>query len=149
MPVRESAADIIGTHARIATIRADETVAVAAQLMRDNNFGSLIIIGEPGEVAGIVTERDVVSRLVAGHADPQSTRVREIMSADVVWCSPTTPIAEANQMMVSHHIRHLPVIENGEPIGMISIRDILAHQLRVTDAMKGAAEDTARLMKCL
>ena len=121
----------------------DETVASASQKMRDNKVGSLIVLDESGMIAGIVTERDVVNRSTASSACPDDMQVADVMTPAPVSCSPTTSVSAAAHIMARHHIRHLPIVGDGRPVGMISSRDILAYQLGLNKAMRAAAEEVA------
>lgn len=111
-----------------------DTVLTAAQRMNDHHIGSLVVL-EGSRLVGIVTERDVMRRVVATQRDPMETSVREIMTADVLTCSPKTPISQAKAVMRDRRIRHLPVCEHDRLVGIISIGDLNAfenHQLCTT-----------------
>ena len=106
------------------TIRADETAEVAAGLMRDKEIGSLIVL-EAGKPMGIVTERDLVTKIAA--ADKQASRVlvRDIMTSPVVAVHPHEEVAEAARLMSQRKIRRLPVVQDGKLVGIITENDIL------------------------
>src|SRR5579864_5696779 len=114
---------------RIATIRMNETVAIAAQLMRASNVSALVVkdvVRTEGNTAvGMFTERDVV-RAVAEHgAAGVSMKVSQLISVQqLVSCAPSDTLEHARHLMNRHHIRHLPVIDNYSLIGVVSIRDI-------------------------
>ena len=101
----------------------DTTALDAARLMNDHHIGSLVVVSE-GRLIGIFTERDVMRRLVAAHRDPASTLVREVMTTPVACATPDTPTAELQATMREKRIRHLPVVEGGRVVGMISIGDL-------------------------
>lgn len=110
------------TEARI-TDSAEDTLRAAAQRMWEQQTGSLLILdGE--SVAGIVTERDVMKAVGQGH-DPQSTTVAEVMTTEVLTVAPTTTLHEAARHMAARWIRHLPVIDEGRVVGMVSQRDLV------------------------
>jgi CBS domain-containing protein len=115
--------------ARVTTVRMNETVAIAAQLMRANNISALVVkdvVHTEGNTAvGMFTERDVV-RAVAEHgAAGVNLRVAQLISVQqLVSCSSTDTLVHARHLMNQHHIRHLPVIDDYSLIGVISIRDI-------------------------
>lgn len=110
------------TEARI-TDSAEDTLRAAAQRMWEQQTGSLLILdGE--SVAGIVTERDVMKAVGQGH-DPQSTTVAEIMTTEVLTVAPATTLHEAARHMAARWIRHLPVIDEGRVVGMVSQRDLV------------------------
>jgi CBS domain-containing protein len=101
----------------------EESLADAAARMRDHGVGSLVVLdGE--ELAGILTERDVLWAVADGaatHVTPVST----YLSAPAIVVSPDTDIVEAGRLMVKHDVRHLPVVAAGQVLGMVSARDLL------------------------
>ena len=117
------------THARVVTVRMNETVAVAAQLMRASNVSALVVkdvVRTEGNTAvGMFTERDVV-RAVAEHgAAGVDLKVSQLISIQqLVSCSSTDSLEHVRHLMNKHHIRHLPVIDDYSLIGVISIRDV-------------------------
>lgn len=114
---------------RIATIRMNETVAIAAQLMRASNVSALVVkdvVRTEGNTAvGMFTERDVV-RAVAEHGAAGVTmKVSQLISVQqLVSCSSSDTLEDVRHLMNAHHIRHLPVIDNHSLCGVISMRDI-------------------------
>jgi CBS domain-containing protein len=112
--------EIMTTNPR--TVNADDTVLQAAQLMRDNDIGDVIVV-EDGQVTGIVTDRDIVVRAVAEGRDPEST-VGEIATTGVQAIEPEASVDDALRMMREHDIRRLPVVKNGRPVGIVSLGDL-------------------------
>jgi CBS domain-containing protein len=110
------------------------TVADAARKMREHDIGSLVVVDGAGNVTGILTERDVVA-LVARGGDAGLTRIGASMTPFVVTCSLNTPIADVVRLMSGNKIRHLPVVEDGKPVGMVSSRDLLDYELKTTKAI--------------
>ena len=106
------------------TIRADETAEVAAGLMRDKEIGSLIVL-EAGKPMGIVTERDIVTKIAAADKQPSRVLVRDIMTSPVVAVHPHEEVAEAARVMSQRKIRRLPVVQDGKLVGIITENDIL------------------------
>ena len=103
------------------------TVLQAALLMNEHHIGGLVVIDQ-GRVAGMFTERDVL-RLVAEHRDPAATTVGDMMTSDVVCCSPLTPLDEAKSAMKNRRVRHLPVLgDNDGLVGVVSIGDLNAYE---------------------
>lgn len=141
--------DLIGCRTGVTTIRTDSTVEAAAETMKANGYSSLVVVDRHGEMLGIITERDIVHVSTLPCDDPEARRVSDIMTTDVICCAPEMPADEAIRIMIARHVRHLPVVRNGKPVAMISSRDVLVHQLDAARAMMGAAEETARLIKCL
>jgi CBS domain-containing protein len=99
------------------------SAADAARLMRDNNIGDVIVI-EDEKVRGIVTDRDIVVRAIAAGKDPASTRLGEIASTELTLISPDDDTDKAVQLMRDKAIRRLPVVEDGRPVGFISMGDL-------------------------
>ncbi len=106
------------------TISGDATVEEAAAAMRDKEIGSLVVL-EDGRPTGIVTERDVVTKVAASNRQARQTIVREIMTSPLIAVHPHQEVAEAAQVMASRRIRRLPVIKEGKLIGMLTENDII------------------------
>jgi len=100
------------------------TVLEAAEIMNRHHVGALVVARDDG-VVGMFTERDVLNRVVARQRDPASTAVSDVMTAPVAYCSPDASRAECRSVMRQRRIRHLPVIDNGLLVGLVSIGDLL------------------------
>lgn len=110
------------------TIGPEATVLDAALLMNEHKIGSLVVL-EAGQVVGMFTERDVLRRVVGEQRDPARTRVGEVMTTEVVCCTPETTIDEARGAMKNRRIRHLPLVDGDRRLqGLISIGDLNAYQ---------------------
>ncbi len=127
------------------TIKENDTAAQAAKKMSDNQVGCLVVLDTQNRFAGVITERDMLAKVMTKSLSPDSLYVRDIMTADVISCTMETPIAKVEQLMAEYKIRHVPIVEDGVPIDMVSSRDIIAHQLNSNKAMKDAAEQLAML----
>ncbi|MBC6953447.1 MAG: CBS domain-containing protein [Leptolyngbya sp. PLA2] len=110
----------------VVTIKPEATARDAARLMSDRHVGALVVTDPAGRMVGIVTERDVLRRLVAVAKPPDSTTVGEIMTRAVLSCTPQTTLDEVRRTMRERRIRHVPVLDEGRPIGMVSIGDLNA-----------------------
>lgn len=99
-------------------------VRAAAQTMSDRNVGAVAVV-DSGRLAGIFSERDIMSRVVAKGLDPEGTPVAVVMSKELVVADPQEDVDAALQKMHSIRARHLPVVDDGKLVGMISIRDLL------------------------
>jgi CBS domain-containing protein len=120
---------LVNKGSQVLSIGPDATVLDAALLMNEHKVGSLVVM-DAGEVAGMFTERDVLRRVVGERRDPATTPVREVMTIEVVCCTPESPIEEARAAMMNRRIRHLPVRDGDRKIlGMISIGDLNAYHL--------------------
>jgi len=105
-------------------IDGDATVFEAITMMVDANVGSLLVTDD-GEIVGIMTERDYLRRVTLQGRTDKETLVREIMSSPLVVATPETTIDECMAMMTDRRIRHLPVVHEGEVVGVISIGDLV------------------------
>ena len=110
-------------HTDVKTAGADDTFADVAKVMRTNGISSVVVL-DGSKLAGIVTERDIVN-LVAAGGDPQTVKVAHGMTRrDIETVAPKTDIAQAADHMATRNIRHLPVVDKGKLVGIISIRDL-------------------------
>jgi CBS domain-containing protein len=117
--------------ARVATVRMDETVATAAQLMRANNISALVVkdvVRTEGNTAvGMFTERDVVRAIAQHGAAGVNLKVSQLISVQqLVSCSSNDTLEHVRHLMNKNHLRHLPVIDNYSLVGVVSLRDIAA-----------------------
>lgn len=110
------------------SVSADESVANAARLMNDRSIGGLLVTDQ-GRMVGIFTERDVLRRVVAERRDPAGTLVRDVMTMPVLFCRVDATIDECRSVMTNRRIRHLPVMQDEEPCGMVTIGDLLAFEV--------------------
>jgi diguanylate cyclase (GGDEF)-like protein len=130
-------------------VRGDDTVAEAARRMKRHGVGALVVVNGSGGIEGIITERDIIGRCTVGSTHPRKVRVRDAMTRDVVSVSPGISVNAAGRLMAVKGIRHLPIVDAGKPVGMISARDVLVTELGVAQALKEAAEQIALLSKNL
>lgn len=101
----------------------DATVADAAKIMDEKDIGSVLVEKE-GKIAGILTERDVLRKLVNSCLDPCNTKVQDLMSFPLITVNPNTDISEASKIMDEKHIRRLIVKEEENIVGILTSRDI-------------------------
>jgi len=138
--------DVVERPEKIVTVTRDTTIKSAVDIMSGNQIGCLIVNDRSGKFAGIVTERDIVTRAVASSMDFEKATIKDIMTPHVVSCSVGTPAGRAREIMTVNHIRHLPVIDDGVVVGILSARDLMGKQLLEDRA---AAEEVAMLANCL
>ena len=105
------------------SIGASTSVVEAARLMRQEHIGSLPIT-ENEQLVGMITDRDIATRVVAEAADPKTTSVGEVYSRDLISVEPDKDIDDALQLMARHQVRRLPVVENGRLVGIVAQADI-------------------------
>ncbi len=113
---------------QVVSVSKEATVLEAALVMNEHRVGAVVVIDE-GHIAGMFTERDILRRIVAERRDPMTTTVAQVMTAEVICCTPETTIEEARGAMKNRRIRHLPVVDGDQRLlGLISIGDLNAHQ---------------------
>jgi CBS domain-containing protein len=113
--------------ADVLTIVPDATVAEACTVLRDNYIGAVVVVDADGGIAGILSERDVAVALPNIGGDLGATPVSEIMTADVITCTPDITVQGVLDIMVANGIRHLPVEDGGRLVGVVSLRDMVAN----------------------
>jgi CBS domain-containing protein len=106
------------------TVGPGDNVLTAVRLMAEKNIGFLVVI-ERGAIVGVLSERDCVRRLLLAGKSPEATPVADIMVRDVIKADPADTFADCLRLMHTHRIRHLPVVDNGTAIDVISVRDLL------------------------
>ena len=121
-------------------VESDCIIAAAARKMRDNKVGALMVM-KNDTLSGIFTERDLMSRVVAEGLNPEKVKVSEAMTSSIATVPLETPIREAANIMSQNRIRHLPVLEEGQLYGVISVGDILAWKLREQEFTLHQLED--------
>ena len=105
------------------TVQARAPVVDAARIMREADVGAVIVL-EEGAVAGIVTDRDIAVRAVGEGRDPAQTTIGEICSHDLATVESSQPVEEAVRLMRERSLRRLPVVEQGRPVGIVSLGDL-------------------------
>lgn len=110
----------------IRTIRPEASLIEAATLMRDSRVGAALVITE-GTYIGVVSEADLVRKSMAYAKDPAQTVVRNVMSSPLITIEIDRSAHDASDLMAEHGIRHLPVTQDGEIVGMLSVRDLLRY----------------------
>jgi CBS domain-containing protein len=100
------------------------TVLEAARAMREGDIGDVVVGDDAGNVIGILTDRDIVVRLVAEPRDPQQVTLQEICSIDLETLSPDDGVEDAVAIMQSNAVRRLPVLEDGKAVGVVSLGDL-------------------------
>ena len=106
------------------SIGPDASVYEALQFMAEKNLGALVVLND-GELAGIMSERDYARKVILLDRGSRQTLVGEIMTDTVITVSPRTTVSDCMELMTEHHIRHLPVIEDGALAGVVSIGDVV------------------------
>jgi CBS domain-containing protein len=108
---------------RIVTVPSTATLVDASKAMADNDIGDVVVV-DGQTVSGIVTDRDIVVRAIAKGSEPRTTKVSEVVSGPVMTLTPDASIGDAVRMMSDGAIRRIPVVEDGRPVGIVSIGDL-------------------------
>ena len=122
------------------SIGASASVVEAARLMREQHIGSLPVT-EHERLVGMITDRDITTRVVAESAVPESTSVGDVYSRDLISVAPDNDLDEALKLMVRHQVRRLPVVESGRLVGMVAQADIALKDNERTGELVGAISE--------
>ncbi len=106
------------------------TVSEAARQMEKQHVGAVMVVDAKGRLSGIFTERDAVFRVLAAGRDPATTRLSQVMTRRPQSIHPDKPVGHALHMMYENGFRHVPVVEDGRPVGMVSAHDALGPELQ-------------------
>lgn len=142
MPIR-SLRSVVASKKPPVMIPADATVVEAARRMKEGNTGAAMVL-EGTRLVGIFTERDALFRVLAAAKDPRETVVATVMTRDPLTIHPDKPFDDALRMMHEGRFRNVPVVEDGRPLGMVSVRDALDRdlmELRETLELRELARD--------
>ncbi|HLZ53728.1 MAG TPA: CBS domain-containing protein [Verrucomicrobiae bacterium] len=115
------------------SIAPEATVFEAIKLMADKNIGSLLVLSGD-RLVGVVTERDYTRKIALQGKRSKETQVREILSGKIVSVTPHQTVEECMRLMTENRVRHLPVLENGKAIGIVSIGDLVNWTISAQDA---------------
>jgi CBS domain-containing protein len=129
----------------LVTAAESTTVAEAARLMNDAGVGAILVLRRE-KLVGIFTERDALSRVLAAGLDPVHTKLSQVMTAKPDTIAPDKPFGHALIAMYEHGYRHMPVVENGRPVGVVSMRDARPPEL---DDLEHDLEDRRHIAEIL
>jgi|APSaa5957512493_1039668.scaffolds.fasta_scaffold151225_2 CBS domain-containing protein len=115
---------------RLLTCRPDDSIKVAAVMLRSNHIGALPVCDADRHLKGVISERDIVRGVADSDAQVLEMTVAELMTAEVITCAPDDDIRDALRLMFKHKIRHLPVVDEGQVCGMVSLRAAMESRLR-------------------
>ena len=122
------------------SIGASASVVEAARLMREQHIGSLPVT-EDDRLVGMITDRDITTRVVAESAVPKTTSVGDVYSRDLISVEPNSDLDEALRLMARHQVRRLPVVENDRLVGMVAQADIALKESERTGELVGAISE--------
>jgi len=120
----------------VITVEAEATVREAVDLMNTHEIGCLIVLGEEETPVGIITERDLLKRVLAKRKDPVRIKVSEIMSKPLVTGTPHMDLEAAARLMFKKKIKKLPVVENGRLVGLVTLTDLVRFQPEIIRMLK-------------
>ena len=131
----------------VVTIAPEESAALAARLLSRHELGALPVCAGDGTLAGIVTDRDIVTRCVAAGEEPGRVPVRDIMSPAPSVITPEAPVSAAARLMAQRQVRRLPVVEQGQVVGMLSLGDLARSRRTDTEAAEALSDISASLRR--
>ncbi len=141
MPV----ADILHNKGRnVSTVRTVDRVTTAIQKLYEERIGALVVLDRWGKLAGMFSERDVIHALARYGAEALNYEVHELMTPDVTTCSPADRVDTVMAVMTAHRVRHLPVMESKEIVGLVSIGDLVKHRLDEKEREANVLRDITR-----
>jgi CBS domain-containing protein len=117
----------------IVTVAPDQSIAEVVGLLSTNRIGAVLVVDSQGDIAGIISERDIVHGLSQHGVKVMDMKVGALMTRDVQRCDPHDTIANIMGVMTQRRIRHIPVVENGKLVGIISIGDVVKQRLDETE----------------
>ena len=114
----------------------DSTVSEAASTMCAHNIGSLIIVDSQEKPIGIVTERDMLRKVIMTNRNPTATDIEQIMSRPIITANPKMDLEEAAKLMIAKNIKRLPIIEAGKLVGMVTLTDIVGAHPQIVSTLE-------------
>jgi len=123
------------------TLPTGASIAEAVEMLNTRRIGAIVVTTADGKVAGILSERDVVRHLGKDWSSLSSRPVSEVMTKDVVTMSRRATIAEVMERMTERRIRHLPIVDNGELVGIVSIGDVVKRKIEETEQEANALKE--------
>ena len=131
----------------VVSIHPEESAAVAARTLTHYNIGALPVCADDGKVCGVLTDRDLVTRCLASGCSPENTKVKDLMTGQVVSASPEMDTAVAAHLMGRQQIRRLPIVENGKLCGMVSLGDLAVREDLNPDAADALGDISANISR--
>lgn len=125
----------------VVTVRPDCPIAEVLEILVGKRIGAVVVSRNERTIDGVVSERDVVQALAAGGADALAALVGEVMSTDFVTCEPDTTVERLMAVMTESRSRHVPVLVNGELVGLVSIGDVVKHRVASLEHEAQALQD--------
>ena len=131
----------------VISVGQQELTSQAARLMKRYDLGALPVCDDRGHLRGVVTDRDIVTRCIAGELDPETTKLREIMTRGITVCSPAEEVAAVMDTMAKNQLRRLPVVEEGKLVGLVSLTDAARSRYGSAEAAEALCRITANVTR--
>jgi CBS domain-containing protein len=119
--------------ATVHTVAVTAPISEAVRVLNANKIGAVVVVDGSGHVAGILSERDIVRRLGGDAAALLAAPVSTAMTTQVITCRRETSVSELMEQMTRHRIRHIPIVEDGELVGIVSIGDVVKRKIEETE----------------
>ncbi len=132
---------LAGKGSDVVTTQPDATIVAVASVLKKKRIGAVVVTDADGQLCGIISERDLARGLADYGARLLEMTVAQLMTADVVTCSPEDGLAKLMQAMTEGRFRHLPVVKDGKLSGIISIGDVVKHRLSELEAETHMLQD--------
>lgn len=126
--------------ALVHTLSIEATLAGAAHDLTERRVGALVVTSEAGEIVGVLSERDIVRELARRGASALTDPVSAVMTRDVVVARPDETVDDGLARMTDRRVRHLPVVEDGKLVGIVSIGDLVKHRIAAVEAEAAAMQ---------
>jgi len=131
---------------KVVTVKDSEKVIDAVKLMNKHEIGCLVVVND-GKPVGILTERDMLKRVLAKSKDPRKTKVGQVMSVPLIAVKPQSKIEDAATLMFKMEIKKLPVVEDGQLLGLVTLTDLVRFQPELIDTLRKLCILIPRRMK--
>lgn len=131
----------------VVTVSVNDSTALAARLLSRHNIGSLPVCSPDGRLRGIVTDRDIVLRCIAVEDDPAQTPVRDVMTRGCFTVGPDEDCREATRLMAARQVRRLPVVQQGQVVGILSLGDLARSHSYDTEASMALSEISENILR--
>jgi CBS domain-containing protein len=129
------------TGRKLLALQGSASVLEAARFMAEQRIGAVLITDRESRIRGIFTERDLMTRVVVAEKDPRTVRIEDVMTREVFAAPMDARVADVRRELQRRHIRHVPVVDGERAVAMLSLRDLLAADLRETAFEKKALSE--------
>lgn len=113
----------------VVTVKPEDTVGRVARVLYENGIGAALVRDASGRVVGVISERDIIRGMARHQNDCTQKLVQELMTSPVITCDPDTSVDQIMEMMTNQRIRHVPVVKDGELLGLVSIGDVVKQRI--------------------